>query len=150
VLANAYDSAMRFRSLAASLLPSLLVLSPACTSHPPDGFGQWAWLGVEPSSEPEAVSAFCSPSSVGVRTQMRADGTAGELTLRLLDPAGVERHRAVVRAGHCEVVQHWPVQVGEWTLRAEPDRFTGSYSIQVSAGSDPDPVIVEIAGNTRP
>ncbi len=128
---------------------SLVLLSlGACSSislNP--NWSTWSWFGAEPSNEHTTVTVECAPEAAMVRTKLRADGTAGDLMLRLVDPRGIERHRQVVRTGHCEVQQNWPVQVGVWTLHIEPTGFTGGYSIELSASSQPIQVRVELAGD---
>ena len=136
---------MSRRTLLSLALAPLAACSLAvCRNH---AWSQCSWLGTEPSCEHRTISVDCDPAATGVRSHLRADGSAGELTLRLVDPAGVERHRQVVQGGRCEVTQDWPVQAGTWTLSVEAAGFAGSYSLELSAGDEPLAVRVEIAGD---
>lgn len=139
------SAAMHPRSLAALLLVPLAACSMSV--HMNSNWSQCSWLGTEPSSEHRTMTIACPAAATRMHTNLRADGSAGELTLHLIDPAGVERHHQVVRAGHCEVQQDWPVQEGTWALRIEPADFVGSYSVELSASDDPIDLRVEIAGD---
>jgi hypothetical protein len=136
---------MMRRTLVSAVLLSLGACATSISLN--DNWSTWSWFGTEPSSERATLTIECAPDATRVRTHLRADGAAGELTLRLVDPRGVERHRQVVHVGRCEVEQTWPVQAGVWTLHVEPNDFSGSYSLELSARDEPIPVRVELAGD---
>lgn len=108
----------------------------------------WAansWTSDEPADVRREVLVDCSTAATTVSCDLRVHAAAGELLLRLVDPAGVIRHRQVVCAGATEVRVVWPPQVGTWRMAIEPHAFAGSYSVELSAGDVPIVVQVQLA-----
>ncbi len=132
------------------LLCSLLLPLAACSStlRLENSWASWSWLGSEPSNETKTLTADCSDTATRVDGRFRATGSGGELVLRVVDPNGFERLRQVVTGGGSEVTQHWQAVPGTWSLHVEPKDFVGSYSVEITAGSEPIRVQVDVAGDS--
>ncbi|MBZ0151321.1 MAG: hypothetical protein K8J09_07285 [Planctomycetes bacterium] len=133
----------------ALFLTTTLLTSCTATVHTNCHWATSSWMGDEPKDERHELAIECEPVATTVSTEVRAQGTAGELLLRLVDPDGVERHRQVVRTGETEGRQSWPARVGTWRLFVEPAAFCGSYSITMAATDQPIVIRVRLAEDLR-
>ena len=129
------------------LAPLLAVLGSACNtsivlqSH----WSTYTWFGAEPDSEAQILSVDCPAETKAIRTTLSTNATAGEIALRLVDPAGVERHRETLRDGSREATLTWPGSEGTWRLEVTPKDFAGYYSVELCAHDKPIPLQVQIA-----
>ena len=129
-------------------LVSLLgVLGSACSTSIvlQSNWFTYSWYGAEPNSEARILKVDCPPETKTIRVTLSTHGTAGELALLLVDPAGVERHRETLRGGSREAVMTWPGSEGTWQLEVTPTDFAGSYSVELCAHDKPIPLQVHIA-----
>lgn len=125
-------------------LPFLLLTACTLSIQVQNGWAELSWLGTEPVSEQKTMTVECPPTATTLRAVLRAAGTAGELTLVLVDPDGVERHHQNVQPGRCEIVQHWPVRGGAWKLHLTATGFAGSYALSLTTGDTPIKVALRV------
>lgn len=136
---------MHARLLVTSLLAGLGACS--ATLHLHSNWSTWSSFSSEPSTETKTLTIECAPEATTVLAKLRTDASGGTLTLRLVDPAGVERLRQVVERGRADLEQNLPAQVGTWSLRVDTEDLSGSWSVELSANDEPIQVHVEIAGD---
>ena len=133
-----------------ALLPFVLAPLAACSStiHLQSSWTQWSWLGTEPETLSKVWTLECPADATSVRATFTSHGMQGELTMRLMDPLGTERHSQTVRSGRCEVSQHWPAQEGIWTLHVDAVDYAGSYSLELTSADTPIAVQVHVSGDS--
>ncbi len=120
---------MRIRIL--SSVPLALLAACSATLCLDSRWSQLYSLEVDPKSESHRIVLDC-PTSAGVlRAHFRIDGASGGISLRLFDPAGIERHREDVHGGRCDVTQHWPARRGVWVVDLVATDFAGSYAVDL-------------------
>lgn len=137
---------MLARTLAAPIVLALGACSASIHLH--SDWAEASWLGTEPTTESRTLTIACAPAATAVHATLRTDGTDGSLTLRVVDPAGVERLRQVVERGRSSVEQTLPAQIGTWTLQLDAAAWSGSWSVALEANDTPIEVHVEVAADT--
>jgi hypothetical protein len=79
-----------------------------------------------------------------VRADLNCDTNAGDLSLRLVDPSGVERHVESVQ-GRRKSSLRWPAQTGIWQLHVTAKDLVGSWSAEFAATDQPVGVTVGVS-----
>lgn len=120
------------------ILSSILLALPAACSV--TLFRDCRWTQVhsfqtEPKSEARRIALECPSSDGAVRAHFRIEGCGGDLSLRLFDPAGTERHRQEVHGGTCDVTQLWPARRGAWIVDLVATEFAGGYAVELCSGA---------------
>lgn len=129
----------------ASLLTTAWLASCTASLHLTSHSASRSWLGDQPCDERQELRIECPRAATAVSLDVRAHAASGALTLRLVDPDGVERQRQVVRDGGLEGRQSWPPHPGTWRLFVEPAAFCGSYAITMAANDAPIVIRVQLA-----
>lgn len=119
------------------VLPLFLASACSFSLHQVSHWATASWCGDGPFTGTKTLRVECPAAANSVRICATTACTGGDLTLVLVDPAGVERHRETVRRGQREARTSWPAATGTWQLQVEASGFCGSWSTELGASDEP-------------